>query len=30
LTVIFQNLTKENIRIPLQLANFAEAYQRIQ
>jgi len=30
LTVSFQNLNKESIKIPLQLANFAEAYQRIQ
>ena len=30
LTVTFQNLQKESIRIPLQLTNFAEAYQRIQ
>jgi invasion protein IalB len=30
LTIIFQNLNKEAIRVPLQLSNFAEAYQRIQ
>jgi invasion protein IalB len=30
LTVIFQNLNKESIRVPLQLTNFADAYQRIQ
>ena len=30
LLVIFQNLQKENIPIPLPLDNFAEAYQRIQ
>jgi invasion protein IalB len=30
LMVIFQNLQKENISIPLPLDNFAEAYQRIQ
>jgi invasion protein IalB len=30
LTIIFQNLTKESIKVPLQLANFADAYQRIQ
>jgi invasion protein IalB len=30
LSITFQNLTKETIRIPLQLTNFAEAYQKIQ
>jgi invasion protein IalB len=30
LAVSFQNLTKENISVPLQLANFEQAYQKIQ
>ncbi|MBV9567363.1 MAG: invasion associated locus B family protein, partial [Hyphomicrobiales bacterium] len=30
LAVSFQNLTKENISVPLQLANFGQAYQKIQ
>jgi Invasion associated locus B (IalB) protein. len=30
LAVIFQNLEKKNISVPLTLADFAEAYQRIQ
>ncbi len=30
LAVSFQNLTKENISVPLQLANFSQAYQKIQ
>ncbi|MBV9052011.1 MAG: invasion associated locus B family protein [Hyphomicrobiales bacterium] len=30
LAVSFQNLTKENITVPLQLANFEQAYQKIQ
>jgi invasion protein IalB len=30
LTITFQNLTKENIGIPLQLTDFAQAYQKIQ
>jgi invasion protein IalB len=30
LIITFQNLNKEGIRVPLQLTNFAEAYQRIQ
>ncbi len=30
LTITFQNLTKENISIPLQLTNFARAYEKIQ
>jgi invasion protein IalB len=30
LAVTFQNLTKENITVPLQLTNFAQAYQKIQ
>jgi invasion protein IalB len=30
LTITFQNLAKENIVVPLTLANFAEAYQKIQ
>ncbi|MBV8765555.1 MAG: invasion associated locus B family protein, partial [Hyphomicrobiales bacterium] len=30
LAVSFQNLTKENISVPLQLANFEQVYQKIQ
>jgi hypothetical protein len=30
LAVSFQNLTKENISVPLQLTNFDQAYQKIQ
>ncbi|SDR61825.1 Invasion protein IalB, involved in pathogenesis [Rhizobiales bacterium GAS113] len=30
LQITFQNLSKENITVPLQLANFAQAYQKIE
>jgi invasion protein IalB len=30
LSIVFQNLTKDNITVPLQLSNFAVAYQKIQ